>query len=256
MLTDLSTLGTLVLATALTLGFVSGVVKGMTGFALPMILVSGLGSILAPELALAGMILPALISNLWQAFRQGGRAALASARKHWRYMGMVLIFIAISSQFVLSIPSNLLYLILGITVTIFTSLQLVGWQPQITTDNKGRAELGVGTLAGFLGGLTGTWGPPTVLYLTALGTPKTEHVRVQGVIYGAGAVVLTLAHIKSGVLSGAGLGLSLALLAPALLGMCVGFAIQDRLDQDRFRLVVLIVLAIAGLNLIRRGAFG
>ena len=82
MLTDLSTLGTLVLATALTLGFVSGVVKGMTGFALPMILVSGLGSILAPELALAGMILPALISNLWQAFRQGGKAALASARIH------------------------------------------------------------------------------------------------------------------------------------------------------------------------------
>ena len=252
----LAELSTLVLAMALALGFVSGVVKGMTGFALPMILVSGLGSILAPELALAGMILPALISNLWQAFRQGGKAALASARQHWRYLAMVLIFIAISSQFVLKIPSNLLFLILGVTVTVFTSLQLFGWKPQITVANKGRTELGVGTLAGFLGGLTGTWGPPTVLYLTALGTPKTEHIRVQGVIYGAGAVMLALAHLKSGVLSGAGLGLSLALLVPALLGMGVGFAIQDRMDQGRFRLVVLIVLAVAGLNLIRRGAFG
>lgn len=256
MLAELSALGTFVLTMALAIGFVSGVVKGMTGFALPMILVSGLGSILAPELALAGMILPALISNLWQAFRQGGKAAWFSARKHWRYMCMVLIFIAISSQFVLSIPGNLLYLILGMTVTVFTSLQLAGWQPQITTENKGRAELGVGTLAGILGGLTGTWGPPTVLYLTALGTPKTEHVRVQGVIYAAGAVALTLAHLKSGVLSGVGLGLSAVLLIPALLGMTIGLAIQDRLDQNRFRLVVLVVLALAGLNLIRRGAFG
>ncbi|MDA8585616.1 sulfite exporter TauE/SafE family protein [Rhodobacteraceae bacterium] len=256
MLSELSTLGPLVLTSALMLGLVAGLVKGMTGFALPMILVSGLGSILSPELALAGLILPALISNLWQAFRQGGRAALASAKEHWRYMAMVLLFIAMSSQIVLSIPANLLFLILGLTITAFTSLQLAGWQPQIAPENKGRAELGVGTLAGVLGGLTGTWGPPTVLYLTALGTPKIEHVRAQGVIYASGAVVLTLAHLQSSVLSGAGLGLSVGLILPCLLGMGVGFAIQDRLDQQRFRMVVLVVLALAGLNLIRRGVFG
>lgn len=256
MLADLGTFGTFVLGAALTLGFFAGLAKGMTGFALPMVLVSGLGSFLAPELTLAGMILPALITNLWQAFRQGGRAAMTSAQKHWRYVAMVLVFIAISSQLVLLIPSSLLYLILGVTVTVFTSLQLAGWQPAITPKNRGSAELGVGTLAGILGGLTGTWGPPTVLYLTALNTPKTEHVRVQGVVYGSGAVALTLAHLQSGVLSGPGLALSVALIPPALLGMCVGFAIQDRMDQNRFRLIVLIVLAAAGLNLIRRGVFG
>ncbi len=256
MFIDLTTLGTIVLAAALTLGFAAGVVKGMTGFALPMILVSGLGSFLSPELTLAGMVLPALVSNLWQAFRQGGRAALDSARIHWRYMAMVLIFIAISSQLVLRIPGNLLFLILGLTVTLFSSLQLAGWRPQISTSNKTGTELGVGTLAGVLGGLTGTWGPPTVLYLTALGTPKMEHVRVQGVVYASGAVMLTLAHLQSGVLSGPGLGLSLVLIPPALLGMAFGFVIQDQLDQDRFRLVVLVVLALAGLNLIRRGLFG
>ena len=94
------------------------------------------------------------------------------------------------------------------------------------------------------------------MYLTALDTPKTEHVRVQGVVYGAGAVVLTLAHLKSGVLAGDGLRLSMLLLVPALIGMVVGFAVQDRLDQQKFRVVVLVVLMVAGLNLIRRGVFG
>ena len=256
MFSDLATLGPTALTLALVLGFLAGLVKGMTGFALPMVLVSGLGSFLAPELALAGMILPALVTNGWQALRQGGRAAIASVRVHWLYLTLMLIVLVISSQIVLRIPTNLLFLLLGLTVTAFTSLQLAGWQPQIDPHNKRKTEIGIGALAGFLGGLTGTWGPPTVLYLTALNVPKVEHVRVQGVVYGLGAVMLTLAHLRSGVLSGPGLGLSIAILPVALAGMAAGVMIQDRLDQKRFRLAVLVVLAVAGLNLIRRGVTG
>ena len=256
MLADLGTLGVLTLSIALALGFLAGVVKGMTGFALPMILVSGLASIMAPELALAGMILPALVANLWQALRQGVRAAVSSVRKHMVFVLLMLVVLVLSSQVVLLIPASLMYLILGLTITAFTSLQLAGWQPQIEPGAKRKAEIGVGTLAGFLGGLTGTWGPPTVLYLTALNVPKVEHVRVQGVVYGLGAVMLTAAHLRSGVLSGVGLSLSLAILPVALAGMGLGVTIQDRLDQKRFRFVVLVVLAVAGLNLVRRGLAG
>ena len=256
MLADLGTLGGFTLTIALTLGFLAGVVKGMTGFALPMILVSGLASIMAPELALAGMILPALVANLWQALRQGLSAAWASIREHRIYVVLMLVALTLSSQVVLLVPASLLYLILGLTITVFTSLQLAGWQPRIAPERKRTAEVGVGTLAGVLGGLTGTWGPPTVLYLTALNVPKVEHVRVQGVVYGLGAVMLTAAHLRSGVLSGVGLSLSLAILPVALVGMGLGVTIQDRLDQKRFRIVVLVVLAVAGLNLVRRGLTG
>jgi len=38
--------------------------------------------------------------------------------------------------------------------------------------------------------------------------------------------------------------------------MWVGFRVQDRLDQQVFRRVVLSVLIVAGLNLVRRGLFG
>jgi hypothetical protein len=49
----------------------------------------------------------------------------------------------------------------------------------------------VGLIAGALGGLTGTWGPPTVLYLIALETPKAKQLLVQGVVYGLGSISLS-----------------------------------------------------------------
>ena len=166
---------------------------------------------------------------------------------------MVLVCLVVSAQFVTRIPGNLLFLILGIPVTIFAILQLVGWRPTIDPANRLKAELGIGAFAGGIGGLSGVWGPPTVLYLTAMNTPKVEHVRVQGVVYAAGAVFFTLAHLKSGVLNAEGLQFSALLILPAMLGMVAGFAVQDRLDQEKFRWAILLVLTVAGLNLIRRG---
>jgi uncharacterized membrane protein YfcA len=43
---------------------------------------------------------------------------------------------------------------------------------------------------------------------------------------------------------------------PALAGLWLGFRLQDRMDQNRFRRATLIVLVVAGLNLIRRGLLG
>ena len=237
------------IAVALTAGFV----KGATGFAMPMIMISGLGSFLPPDIALAALILPTLVSNLWQAFRQGLRAAMASARQHWRYLAMVVIFIALATQLVVLLPSGMLFLILGVPVVTFALLQLIGWRPAITERNRHTAEYGIGALAGILGGLSGVWGPPTVLYHLAMNTPKRDAVRVQGVVYGTGSVVLFLGHLNSGILNAATAPLSLALVIPASVGMINGFAVQDLLDQARFRHLTLVVLVVAGLNLIRRG---
>ncbi len=245
----------LFLFVAMALALFAGLVKGVTGFAMPMILISGMGSFLSPEVALAGLILPTLVTNVWQAVRQGFSAAWRSVQLHWRYLAVVLICLAISAQFVTSIPAATLFLVLGLPVTLFAVLQLIGWRPRIDPERRRTAEFGVGAFAGTLGGLSGVWGPPTVLYLTAMDVPKVEHVRVQGVVYGAGSIALALAHLNSGILDAAGFKFSAILILPAIVGMAIGFAIQDRLDQERFRWVILLVLAVAGLNLIRRGLF-
>ena len=106
-----------------------------------------------------------------------------------------------------------------------------------------------------LGGVSGVWGPPTVMYLTAIDTPKREQIRVQGVIYGLGAVALTAAHIRSGVLNAETALFSAVMLVPTALGMALGVRVQDGLDAARFRRATLVVLVVAGLNLVRRGLF-
>ena len=107
-------------------------------------------------------------------------------------------------------------------------------------------------VAGFFGGLSGVWGPPILMYFIALELPKTEMVRAQGVSFLLGSVILVAAHLRSGLLLGDGGALSAAMVVPALAGMAVGVAVQDRLDQALFRRATLVVLVIAGLNLLRR----
>lgn len=249
-------LGPELIVAVICLGLLAGFVKGCVGFAMPMILISGLGAILPAEAALAGLILPTLIANLWQAFRNGLFAAVHSAWAHWRYLAVLLVGIGIGAQFVTVLPGSTLFLVIGVPVVFFAALQLVGWRPTINADNRTKAEIGIGSFSGILGGVSGVWGPPTVLYLTALNTPKVEQMRVQGVIYGGGAVMLTLAHIQSGILNASSFQLSVLVLLPALFGMGVGFAVQDKMDQQKFRRFTLAVLIIAGLNLVRRGVMG
>lgn len=58
-------------AAALAITLFAGFVKGTVGFAMPLILVSAFAVFLPQELALAGLILPTLLANVSQAFRQG-----------------------------------------------------------------------------------------------------------------------------------------------------------------------------------------
>lgn len=234
----------------------AGFVKGAVGFALPMIMISGLGSFLPPEVALAALILPTVVANVWQALRNGIGAALTSVWRFRLYMLIVLIFIAGSAQLVGILPSWSLYLILGVPVTFFALAQLFGWCLYLKAGHRRRAEVIIGAFAGFMGGMSGVWGPLTVVYLTAIDTPKAEQMRVQGVVYGAGALMLLAAHLKSGVLNAETVPLSALMLAPAIIGMGIGIRVHDRLDQERFRKATLAVLIVAGLNLIRRGLMG
>jgi uncharacterized membrane protein YfcA len=242
---------TIILAAA-AIGAVAGFVKGAVGFAMPMIMISGLASLLPGELALAIIILPTLASNALQAVRDGLLAARASAWRFRRYIGVVIVAIFFSAQLVRILPQSALFLILGGFVTLFAALQLSGWRIHVPPGARARTEWIVGLIAGGFGGLSGVWGPPTVMYLTAIEVAKRESVRVQGVVYCLGSIALLLAHLRSGVLNGETAPLSAAMLLPAGLGMAAGLAVQDRLDQARFRRLTLIVLTLAGLNLIRR----
>ncbi|WP_068118071.1 sulfite exporter TauE/SafE family protein [Tropicimonas marinistellae] len=240
------------LALALGITFVAGFVKGTTGFAMPMIMISGLASFLSPELALAGLILPTLVTNVMQALRDGIAAAWRAVRRFRIYFAVGGACILLAGQLVTALDPRIVYALIGIPITGFGLLQIVGWRPRIAPENQRVAEVGLGAASGIVGGISGVWGPPLVMYLTALGTPKAEQVRTQGVAFALAAVLLVATHLQSGVLNTRTLPFSGLMLVPALAGMWIGQRVQDGLDQEMFRKATLVVLMLAGLNLLRR----
>ncbi|MCF6232886.1 MAG: sulfite exporter TauE/SafE family protein [Rhodobacteraceae bacterium] len=243
------------LAVAFSVALLAGLVKGIVGFAMPMVLLAGLGMFLPPDLALAGLILPTLVSNAIQALRQGISAALGSVARFWVFLGVGLVFLMGSAQLVPVLSPSAMLLIIGLPVTGFAALQLIGFGWHLSAPSK-RIELALGAFTGFIGGMSGIWGPPTVMYLNALGTPKAEHLRVQGVIYGLGAVALLAAHLGSGVIRAETAPFSAALVVPALVGMWIGTRVQARINQKGFRKATNFVLMLAGVGLVARGVFG
>lgn len=248
--------GPAVMAACVLLSLFAGFIKGTVGFALPMILISGLATFLPAEVALAGMIIPSVVANTYQAFRNGAIAAHQSVKDHRVYLGVLLVVLVLSAQLVTLLPSWSLFLIVGVPISLMATLQLVGWRPKVDPSRRRTVEVGAGFVSGFLGGMTGAWGTATVFYLTALSTPKIEQMRVQGVVFAAGSFMFFFAHLTSGILTAPSLTLSAVLLVPVLIGLGIGYRLNARLDQEKFRTVTLIVLILAGLNLIRRGLLG
>ncbi|WP_170350382.1 sulfite exporter TauE/SafE family protein [Ruegeria atlantica] len=240
---------------AAALAFVAGWVKGMVGFAMPMVLVSGLSMFLPPDLAIAGLILPTLVTNVFQALREGVPAAVSAIKQFRTFLMVGFVFLLLGAQVVSAVPASTFLLMIGLPVTVFALFQVLGMQLTLSKPSA-RVEVGIGAIAGFVGGMSGIWGPPTVAYLTALNTPKAVQMRVQGVIYGLGSVALLLAHIASGILRVETAPFSVALVLPALFGMWAGLQLQSRIDQALFRKVTLLVLLVAGVNLLRRALIG
>lgn len=234
----------------------AGFVKGAVGFAMPLIMISGLSAFMDPLLAVAAIILPITFTNALQTFRTGWAPAAEAVAEHWRYVLIVCAAILVFAQLVPSLDPRVFLLALGVPTVTLALIQLAGWRLWVPPHRRRAAEWGVGLLSGALGGLAGTWGPTTVLYLMAIDTPRARQMVVQGVIYGLGSVTLLVAHLASGVLNRETAPLSAALLIPGFLGVWMGMRLGDRLDAAVFRRATLIVLVVSGLNLIRRGVMG
>lgn len=240
------------LAAAIGVAFFAGLIKGALGFALPMILISGLSSFMPVELALAGLMLPTLFTNLSQALRQGLAAAWGSTRRYWRMLSVMVALLLLSAQFLSALPDRALLVLLGGPIVLFALVQLAGVPLRLNVHRRRRAEWTSGAVAGLYGGISGIWGPPVMVYLISVDTDKYDMVRVLGVVFLVGAVALIGGHLVSGVANAQTLGFSALLIAPAMVGLWLGYVVQDRLDAAQFRRWTLIMLVLTGLNLLRQ----
>lgn len=233
--------------------FFGGFIKGVTGFGFPMILISGLGVILNPEVAVSFLIFPLLVVNALQMFQFDINRILKAVVQYYRITITLCVCLYLSSPLVLILSKSILFLLLGFPITVIALLQLWGWKPILPVNYRKPGEFITGILAGFAGGFAGVWAPLIVTYLLSLDISKRENILAQGVIYSAGSIILIVAHLNTEILNYQTIPVSLILIVPSVLGLFLGIKVQNRLNSDRFRQFVQFILVLAGVNLIVRG---
>jgi uncharacterized membrane protein YfcA len=106
--------------------------------------------------------------------------------------------------------------------------------------------------AGLMGGFTGIWAPPMLVFLLSLRLEKSEFVRSIGVLLLLGAIPLLAGYLASGLMTGEMLLWSCVMLIPTFMGFSVGERVRRRLAPERFQKILLIFFLIMGLNMIRQ----
>ena len=104
-----------------------------------------------------------------------------------------------------------------------------------------------------MSGISGVYGPPLIVYLVALRLPKEEFVAAISLMYFLGSVTLYSTLALHGVLTGPVL-IASAIGATVVAGMMViAGKLRQRIDEARYRKLILGLLIVLGLDMIRRG---
>jgi uncharacterized membrane protein YfcA len=231
---------------------IAGVIKGIIGFALPLVAVTGGVFFLSVPDAVAAVILPGLVTNIQQASRYGVRALIDTTKRFWLLIITMISTIWLGAFFLMIIPSVYFYIFLGGFTLFFSSVQLAGWRPTISNRLERQMNVLIGLFAGVSGGMTGAWGVPLMLYLNSLELPKDQTTRAGGVAFASGGVMMALAHANTGIFNHQTAWLSAAAIAPAYIGMWLGQNVQEKINRELFRTLALVVLICASLSLLRR----
>ncbi|MGP1256186.1 MAG: sulfite exporter TauE/SafE family protein [Kiloniellales bacterium] len=237
-------------AIALGVLVLAGLVKGVIGIGLPLITIPALSFFVGVPQAIAIMSLPILVTNGYQAF--ASRELPRVARRFWPLLIPLLAGVVLGASLLVTLNERTLYTILGVTVIAFGLLNLSN--PSFRLEARGELWLAppVGFSAGLLGGLSNFFGPPLVIYLVALKLPRETFVAAVGFAFFVGAIPLYGLLVGFGVYGWAEALASAIALLPVLLGVKLGERLRQRVPQDLFRLLVLGLLVVIGLNLLRR----
>lgn len=244
----------LMLASAAGAFFMGGIVKGLAGFGLPLIVISLTSTFMPIEVALAINVIPPFLLNVWQS---GG---IDAATETWRRYSPVLIAlpigIAVGAASAAALDANWLVGAVGAVTVTFCVSQFAGWRLQMSPAHVAPTGLATGLVSGFLGSLTTVTGPPLVMYLLAAKAPPDVFKSALGLFFSAVGIMLVVAFSSIGFLSLPLACIGTLITLPAAVGMWLGRNLSRRIDAKVFRTVVLALLALLGLNLLRRAVFG
>ena len=238
-------------ALALTAIFLSaGLVKGVTGMGLPTVAMGLLGSFMSPVTAAAILIIPSLVTNLWQLLT--GPSLQRVIRRFWPMMTAIALATALSTMLLSRINPDWSRTFIGVTLIVYSMYALLGPALEISKSLERRTSAIVGLITGAITGLTGIFVIPAVPFFQALNLSKDDLVQALGLSFTVSTLSLALGLLIQDSLKLEQLGMSMAALIPALAGMWIGQRIRTLLKPNTFRFLFLVSLLLLGIELAMR----
>jgi len=233
-----------------------GFVKGVVGLGLPTITMGLLSVAMAPAQAAALLVVPSLITNLWQI---GGPGFVALLRRLATMLIGVCAGVAFGAGWLSGTAGGSqggawAGLALGIALAVYAALGLLHWRFRVKPEHVGWLAPLIGVSTGLVTAATGVFVIPAVPYLQALGLGKDELVRALGLSFLVSTIALGASLGHGGSLHTPELLGSALVVLPALLGMGAGQWIRARVEAETFKTVFFSGLLLLGLYLAVRGA--
>jgi uncharacterized membrane protein YfcA len=224
--------------------FLAGMVKGVTGMGLPTVAMGVLGTLLSPVAAAALLVVPSLVTNVWQLLAGPNFAALA--RRLWPMMAAIVAGAVSGTALLARGDTRLTTCALGAALVLYAGYTLLARQILVPARHERWLSLLVGVSTGAVTGGTGVFVIPAVPYLQALGLQKDDLVQALGLSFTVSSIALAVGLLLRDAFQYNCLLLSTLAILPALAGMWVGQGIRKRVRPATFRRWFLIGLLSLG----------
>jgi uncharacterized membrane protein YfcA len=221
-----------------TLAFLlAGFIKGVVGFGFPVVALIVLTLTIGLFDALAIIVVPTIVTNIWQAISGPHLKAIFS--RMWVYFLCAMGGILLASLYLSRVDVNLLTGLLGVVLFIFAVSRLLNVHLTVPRERETALSVILGTTNGFLTGFTGSFMVPSVLYMQALGFGKDMLVQAMGVFFALSTLMLTISLGRNDLITLADAAMSTVALVPAFAGIFAGRWTRARIDEDQFQKVFL-----------------
>jgi uncharacterized membrane protein YfcA len=240
------------LATIIGTFLLAGAVKGVIGLGLPTVSLALLTVAIDLPHAMALLLVPSLVTNLWQALVGGQVRAIL--RRIWPFLLMATVMVWLGATALTRVDLHLLSALLGALLVIYSLVSLGGVRFSLSPRQEIWLGPVIGSANGILTGMTGSFVVPGVLFLQAIGLSRDTLIQAMGILFTVSTLALAIALQGNRFLSVELAAWSSIALLPALLGMVLGQRIRRRLPEALFRRVFFVSLLALGAYIVA-GAF-
>ena len=227
--------------------FLAGVVKGVIGLGLPTVSMGLLAVAMPPAHALAIVIVPGILTNIWQTF--AGPYFVGIVKRLWPLLLSLAVGIWLNRDMMTGPYARHGTVLIGVLLVVYAIISLRKFALTVPPAREKSIGGVIGFTTGLISGATGVQVIPSMPFFQALGMKKDELIQALGVFF----TVATLAQAFN--LSAAGiLGESTALpgviaLAFSFTGMALGQSVRSKLEPEAFRRWFLISMMLLGIYL-------